>query len=119
MRMRVSIARALVTRPNLLLLDEPFGALDEFSRHRLDDELVAWWQAERLTIAFVTHSIAEAVYLSTRILVMAARPGRIIADVPVDAAFPRGNAFRASLAFAQQCVALSDLVAQASQPADG
>lgn len=119
MRMRVSIARALVTRPNLLLLDEPFGALDEFSRHRLDDELIAWWRAEALSVVFVTHSIAEAVYLSTRILVMAARPGRIIADVPVDAPFPRGNAFRASLAFAQQCVALSDLVAQASQPADG
>ncbi len=118
MRMRASIARALVTRPDLLLLDEPFGALDEFSRHRLDDELTAWWRADALTVAFVTHSIAEAVYLSTRILVMAARPGRIIADVPVDAPFPRGNAVRASLAFAQQCVALSDLVAQASQPHD-
>ncbi|MEP7064021.1 MAG: ABC transporter ATP-binding protein [Betaproteobacteria bacterium] len=118
MRMRVSIARALVTRPHLLLLDEPFGALDEFSRHRLDDELAAWWRSEALTVVFVTHSIAEAVYLSTRILVMAARPGRIIADVPVGARYPRGNAFRASLAFAEQCVALSDLVAQASQ-ADG
>jgi len=119
MRMRVSIARARVMRPSLLLLDEPFGALDEFSRHHLDDELTAWWRAEPLTVAFVTHSIAEAVYLSTRILVMAARPGRIIADVPIAAPFPRGNAFRASLAFAQQCVALSELVAQASQPVDG
>ena len=118
MRMRVSIARALVTEPSLLLLDEPFGALDEFSRHRLDDELAAWWHAAKLTVVFVTHSIAEAVYLSTRILVMAARPGRVIADVAIDAPYPRGNAFRASLAFAQQCVALSDLVAQASQ-ADG
>jgi len=115
MRMRVSIARALVTEPSLLLLDEPFGALDEFSRHRLDDELAAWWHAAKLTVVFVTHSIAEAVYLSTRILVMAARPGRVIADVAVDAPYPRGNGFRASLAFAQQCVALSDLVAQASQ----
>ncbi|MEO6747959.1 MAG: ABC transporter ATP-binding protein [Casimicrobiaceae bacterium] len=115
MRMRVSIARALVTEPSLLLLDEPFGALDEFSRHRLDDELAAWWHAAKLTVVFVTHSIAEAVYLSTRILVMAARPGRVIADVAVDAPYPRGNAFRASLAFAQQCVALSDLVAEASQ----
>ncbi|MEO8847546.1 MAG: ABC transporter ATP-binding protein, partial [Casimicrobiaceae bacterium] len=115
MRMRASIARALVTEPKLLLLDEPFGALDEFSRHQLDDDLAVRWQADRLTVVFVTHSIAEAVYLSTRILVMAARPGRIIADVAIDAPFPRGNGFRASHAFAQQCVALSDLVAQASQ----
>ena len=114
MRMRASIARALVTRPALLLLDEPFGALDALTRHRLDDELAAWWRAGQLTVVFVTHSIAEAVYLSTRIVVMAARPGRIIVDLPVDAPFPRGNAFRASLAFAEQCVALSDLVAQAS-----
>ncbi len=118
MRMRASIARALVTRPDLVLLDEPFGALDEFSRHHMDDELCAWWRDAGLTIAFVTHSIAEAVYLSTRILVMAARPGRIIADVAIDAPFPRGNAFRASLAFAQQCVMLSELVARASAPQD-
>ncbi len=118
MRMRASIARALVTQPTLLLLDEPFGALDEFSRHRLDDELATWWREQQLTVAFVTHSIAEAVYLSTRILVMAARPGRIIAEVAIDAPFPRGNAFRASVEFARQCVALSELVAQASH-ADG
>ena len=119
MRMRASIARALVTGPSLVLLDEPFGALDEFSRHHMDDELAAWWRDAALTIAFVTHSIAEAVYLSTRILVMAARPGRIIADVAVDAPFPRGNAFRASPAFAAQCVALSELVARASEARDG
>jgi NitT/TauT family transport system ATP-binding protein len=98
----------------LVLLDEPFGALDEFSRHHMDDELAAWWRDAGLTIAFVTHSIAEAVYLSTRIVVMAARPGRVIADVPIDAPWPRGNAFRASPAFAAQCVALSELVTCAS-----
>ena len=119
MRMRASIARALVTGPSLVLLDEPFGALDEFSRHRMDDELAAWWRDASLTIAFVTHSIAEAVYLSTRIVVMAARPGRVIADVPVDAPWPRGNAFRASPAFAAQCVALSELVARASEGGHG
>jgi NitT/TauT family transport system ATP-binding protein len=102
-----------------VLLDEPFGALDEFSRHRMDDELAAWWRDASLTIAFVTHSIAEAVYLSTRIVVMAARPGGVIADVPVDAPWPRGNAFRASPAFAAQCVALSELVARASEGGHG
>jgi NitT/TauT family transport system ATP-binding protein len=119
MRMRASIARALVTGPSLVLLDEPFGALDEFSRHRMDDELAAWWHDAGLTIAFVTHSIAEAVYLSTRILVMAARPGRVIADVAIDAPYPRGNAFRASPGFAAQCVALSELVTRASGGGDG
>jgi NitT/TauT family transport system ATP-binding protein len=113
MQMRVSIARALVTEPDLLLMDEPFGALDEFTRNRLDDELVALWSARGLTIVFVTHSIHEAVYLSTRVVVMAARPGRVLADVPVETAHPRGDPFRTSAAYGALCAHLSELVAAA------
>ena len=89
MRMRVSIARALVTDPDLLLMDEPFGALDEFTRQKLDADLLAWWIERKLTVVFVTHSIQEAVFLSTRVLVMAARPGRLIADVAIPERHPR------------------------------
>ena len=117
MQMRVSIARALAVRPTLLLLDEPFGALDEFTRHRLDDELLALWRAHALTILFVTHGIQEAVYLATRVVVLAARPGRIIADVPIAFDAPRTPALRGTPAFAAYCARLSALVADAS--ADG
>ena len=113
MQMRVSIARALVTEPDLLLMDEPFGALDEFTRNRLDDELVALWSARNLTILFVTHSIHEAVYLSTRVVVMAARPGRVLEDVPITPPHPRGDIFRASGAYGELCAHLSGLVAAA------
>jgi NitT/TauT family transport system ATP-binding protein len=84
MKMRVSIARALVTEPKVLLMDEPFAALDEFTRHRLQDDLRVLWRAKRKTVIFVTHSIYEAAYLATRVLVMSARPGRIAADVECD-----------------------------------
>lgn len=96
MKMRVSIARALATDPQLLLLDEPFAALDEFTRHRLNDDLLALWEKRKLTVVFVTHSIEESAYLSTRVLVLRARPGRVIADLPNGAPFPRGNSFRHS-----------------------
>ena len=99
MQMRVSLARALATSPALLLMDEPFGALDEFTRQRLDDELLALWRARGVTVVFVTHSIVEAVYLATRIVVMGPRPGRVIATYDV-AAGERGDAWRASPAFA-------------------
>ena len=111
MQMRVSIARALATAPDLLLMDEPFGALDEFTRQRLDGELAALWAARGLTVVFVTHSIYEAVFLSTRIAVMGPRPGRVIAEVAIDEPFPRGEAFRVSTAFARHCQQLSALVA--------
>jgi len=114
MQMRVSIARAMVTAPTLLLMDEPFGALDEFTRHRLDTDLAALWRTRGLTVLFVTHSIQEAVFLSTRVIVMAARPGRVIADVPIPAAHPRTHEFRGSAEFATLCGSLSAMVARAS-----
>ena len=113
MQMRVSIARALALKPNLLLMDEPFGALDEFTRQRLDTELLGLWAGEQLTIVFVTHSIYEAVFLSTRVAVMGARPGRVIAEIAVDEPYPRSDAFRVSTKFAQICQHLSALVADA------
>ena len=121
MQMRVSISRALVTDPDLLLMDEPFGALDEFTRQKLDADLLAWWIERKLTVVFVTHSIQEAVFLSTRVLVMAARPGRLIADVAIPERHPRRAEFRGTAGYAAQCLALSELVAQASSPvaADG
>ena len=91
MKMRVSIARALVTEPKILLMDEPFAALDEITRQKLNDDLLALWARQRFTVLFVTHSVFESVYLSQRIVVMAARPGRVIADVATDAPFPRDD----------------------------
>lgn len=107
MKMRVSIARALVTRPQVLLMDEPFAALDEITRLKLNDDLLALWQAARTTVIFVTHSVFESVYLSTRIVTMAARPGRIVSDVAIDAPYPRGEAFRTSAAYNEHCRAIS------------
>jgi len=114
MQMRVSIARALATDPTLLLMDEPFAALDEFTRHKLDTDLAALWHARALTVLFVTHSIQEAVFLSTRVVVMAARPGRVLADIPIPAPHPRTPAFRGTAQFAALCASLSTMVAQAS-----
>jgi NitT/TauT family transport system ATP-binding protein len=114
MQMRASIARALVTEPDLLLMDEPFGALDEITRNRLDADLRDLWAARGLTVVFVTHSIYEAVYLSTRVIVMSARPGRVVREVMIDEPHPRTDAFRVSQSFASHCKVLSEALAEAS-----
>ncbi|HET9902701.1 MAG TPA: ABC transporter ATP-binding protein [Xanthobacteraceae bacterium] len=116
MRMRVSIARALVTRPSLLLMDEPFAALDEITRHRLNDDLLALWAQERFTVMFVTHSVFESVYLSQRIAVMAARPGRIIDDLANRAPYPRDALFRTSADYAHLCRVASESLKKAIAP---
>lgn len=103
MKMRVSIARAMVTRPRLLLMDEPFAALDEMTRIKLNNDLLALWQEHRFTVIFVTHSVYESVYLSNRVVVMASRPGRVIDEIEIAAPYPRGDAFRESALYAQLC----------------
>jgi len=114
MQMRVSIARALVTEPNLLLMDEPFGALDEITRTKLDADLIRLWWRKKLTVVFVTHSIYEAIFLSTRVVVMAARPGRVLEDVVIDEPHPRTDDFRVTQKFAGYAKVLSELLAEAS-----
>jgi NitT/TauT family transport system ATP-binding protein len=106
MRMRVSLARALVTNPQLLLLDEPFAALDEITRQRLDEQLRQLWLDRGMTVIFVTHSTAEAVFLSDRAVVMSPRPGRIILDQPIDLPRERTGPLRATPEFAAQTRAL-------------
>jgi len=113
MQMRASIARALVTEPSLLLMDEPFGALDEISRGRLDHELLTVWAEQQLTAVFVTHSLHEAVFLSNRVLVMTPRPGQIADILVVDEPHPRDDSFRLSTRFADLCAQLSRMLVAA------
>lgn len=114
MQMRVSIARGLVTQPDLLLMDEPFGALDEITRHKLDADLLQLWQKKKLTVIFVTHSIHEAVFLSTRVIMMAARPGRVVEEFVIDEPFPRSADFMVSPQFSQYAKQLQDSLLRAS-----
>jgi NitT/TauT family transport system ATP-binding protein len=103
MKMRVSIARALVTRPKILLMDEPFAALDEITRTKLNDDLLELFARRGLTVVFVTHSVYESVYLSTRIVVMTSRPGRVSADIPIEARYPRNEEYRTSTLYNERC----------------
>jgi NitT/TauT family transport system ATP-binding protein len=117
MKMRVSIARALVTRPSLLLMDEPFAALDEITRFKLNNDLLELWRALGTTIVFVTHSVFESVYLSSRIVVMTPRPGRVAAELTIDAPSPRDESFRTSAEYADYCRRTSEALSQAMSKA--
>ena len=113
MKMRVSIARALVTDANLLLMDEPFAALDEITRFKLNDDLLQLWQALARTVVFVTHSVFESVYLSRRIIVMTPRPGRVFAELAIEAPYPRDEGFRTSAEYAAYCRRASETLSKA------
>ncbi len=116
MKMRVSIARAIVTEPRVLLMDEPFGALDDITRTNLNDELLSLWNHQRQTILFVTHNIYEAVYLSKRVVVMGANPGRAIAEIPIDEPLPRTEAFRTSERYLNYCQQVYAALSEAMDP---
>ena len=118
MRMRVSIARALVTAPRILLMDEPFAALDEITRFKLNDDLVALWRELRMTVVFVTHSVFESVYLSERIVIMTGRPGRVSSELVVEQ--PNRDArFRTSAEYAAFCRHASEALGQAMRAGGG
>ena len=113
MKMRVSIARAMVTKPRLILMDEPFAALDEITRFKLNNDLLELKAAINCTVIFVTHSVFESVFLSDRIVVMAARPGRVIHELEVDTPYPRAEEFRTSSEYAAHTRAASDALHEA------
>jgi NitT/TauT family transport system ATP-binding protein len=115
MKMRVSIARALVTESMLLLMDEPFAALDEITRFKLNDDLLSLWQSLRKTVVFVTHSVFESVYLSSRIVVMTPRPGRVFTELRIDAPYPRDQRFRTSAEYGAFCRQASEALAAAGE----
>ena len=113
MKMRVSIARALVTKPRLLLMDEPFAALDEITRQRLNDDVLRLWRETGITVIFVTHSVFESAFLSNRIVVMRARPGQVYADLPLITSGERDEHYRTS----EEYRATTDTVSRALQEA--
>jgi NitT/TauT family transport system ATP-binding protein len=113
MKMRTSIARALVTEPELLLMDEPFAALDEITRFKLNNDLLGVWQQLRRTVVFVTHSVFESVYLSQRIVVMTPRPGRVFTEIAIPAPYPRDERFRTSAEYAGFCRQVGEALAAA------
>jgi NitT/TauT family transport system ATP-binding protein len=115
MQQRVAIARALTFKPSLILMDEPFGALDEMTRDRLNLELLRIWEATRATVVFVTHSIAEAVFLSSRIVVMSARPGRVQKIVDVDLGYPRTNDTREETRFFELATEVRELLRESHE----
>jgi len=114
MKMRVSIARALVSQPQVLLMDEPFAALDDITRQRLNVDLLSWWHGQSMAVMFVTHNVAEAVFLSQRVIVMGARPGKVVAEVNIDQSYPRDASFRQTHSFIHSCQTLSAALDEAS-----
>jgi NitT/TauT family transport system ATP-binding protein len=114
MKMRASIARALATEPTLLLMDEPFAALDEITRFRLNGDLLELWQMLRKTVVFVTHSVFESVFLSSRIIVMGPRPGRVFRELDIAAPYPRDERFRTSAEYAGWCRMVSEALSEAT-----
>jgi len=119
MQQRVAIARALTFNPSLILMDEPFGALDEMTRDRLNLELLRIWEATKATVVFVTHSIAEAVFLSSRVVVMSARPGRVQKIVDVDLAYPRTNDTREETRFFELATEVRELLRESHEAREG
>jgi NitT/TauT family transport system ATP-binding protein len=118
MRMRVSIARALVTKPKLLLMDEPFAALDEITRQKLNDDVLRLWRLSGVTVIFVTHSVYESAYLSNRIVVMRARPGQVFADLPLKSSSERDELYRTSEEYRALCHTVSERLQQAIHVGD-
>ena len=118
MKMRVSIARALVTRPKLLLMDEPFAALDEITRQKLNDDVLRLWKETGITVVFVTHSVFESAYLSSRIVVMKSRPGRVHADFALRTSLERDAHYRTSEEYRQACETVSETLLEAMGPED-
>lgn len=114
MKMRASLARALASHPSLLLLDEPFGALDEITRFDLIDQLLALWLEQKFTALFVTHSITESVFMSQHVVVMGGRPGKVLAEIEIDEPYPRLPEFRAEARYAAWCGEVLDALRSAS-----